>query len=160
MLDSKQKTSSETADLRGGLEAADPTTLLLALVQLTGEGTGLRKPSPYIRGPMNYQEFMADRLRASIRDRLTEVLAEPGPRRKYIVPAARRRAVAQDDVGRDRRSRSGRLYRHDARGPDRRFPAIAQPEMKVFPSILADRDRRLPKPTGFEQRLQPGTATA
>jgi hypothetical protein len=109
---------------------------------------------------MNYQEFMADRLRASIRDRLTEVLAEPGPRRKYIVPAARRRAVAQDDVGRDRRSRSGRLYRHDARGPDRRFPAIAQPEMKVFPSILADRDRRLPKPTGFEQRLQPGTATA
>jgi len=43
---------------------------------------------------------------------------------------------------------------------DRRFPAIAQPEMKVFPSVLADRDRRLPKPTGFEQRLQPGTATA
>jgi hypothetical protein len=76
MLDSKQKTSSETADLRGGLEAADPTTLLLALVQLTGEGTGLRKPSPYIRGPMNYQEFMADQLRASIGDRLTEVLAE------------------------------------------------------------------------------------
>ena len=29
MLDSKQKTSGETADLRGGLEAADPATLLL-----------------------------------------------------------------------------------------------------------------------------------
>ena len=53
---------------------------------------------------MNYQEFMADQLRASIRDRLTEVLAEPGPRRKYIVPAARRRAVARDDVSHDRRS--------------------------------------------------------
>jgi hypothetical protein len=51
MLDSKQKTSGETADLRGGLEAADPATLLLALVQLTGEGTGLRKPSPISAGP-------------------------------------------------------------------------------------------------------------
>jgi len=33
------------------LEAADPATLLLAPVQLTGEGTGLRKPSPISVGP-------------------------------------------------------------------------------------------------------------
>jgi hypothetical protein len=45
-------------------------------------GDWLEEAKPYIRGPMNYQEFMADQLRASIRDRLTEVLAEPGPRRK------------------------------------------------------------------------------
>jgi len=51
MLDSNQKTSGETADLRGGLEATDPGTLLLTLVQLTGEGTGFRRPSPISAGP-------------------------------------------------------------------------------------------------------------
>ena len=65
------------ADLRRGLEAADPATLLLALVQLTGERHWLEEAKPYIRGPMNYQEFMPEQLRAaSIRDRLAEVLAE------------------------------------------------------------------------------------
>jgi 4-hydroxyacetophenone monooxygenase len=76
MLDSGQKTSGETADLRSGLAAADPATLLLALVQLTGERHWLEEARPYIRGPMNYQEFMPEALRASIRDRLTEVLVE------------------------------------------------------------------------------------
>jgi 4-hydroxyacetophenone monooxygenase len=76
MLDSRQKTSGETADLRSGLAAADPATLLLALVQLTSERHWLEEAKPYIRGPMNYQEFMPEELRASIRNRLTEVLAE------------------------------------------------------------------------------------
>jgi 4-hydroxyacetophenone monooxygenase len=76
MQDSRQKTSGETADLRSGLAAADPATLLLALVQLTGEPHWLEEARPYIRGPMNYQEFMPEELRASIRDRLAEVLAE------------------------------------------------------------------------------------
>src|SRR5205807_10623650 len=55
MLDSGQEKSGETADLRGGLEAADPATLLLSLVQLTGERHWLEAAKPYIRGPMNYQ---------------------------------------------------------------------------------------------------------
>jgi 4-hydroxyacetophenone monooxygenase len=76
MFDRKQQVSSENAELRGGLEAADPATLLLALVQLTGERQWLEAARPYIRGPMNYQEFMPEALRASIRGRLAEVLAE------------------------------------------------------------------------------------
>jgi 4-hydroxyacetophenone monooxygenase len=76
MLDSRQETPGDVAGLRRGLEAADPATLLLALVQLTCERHWLEEAKPYIRGPMNYQEFMPDQLRASIRDRLAEVLAE------------------------------------------------------------------------------------
>jgi 4-hydroxyacetophenone monooxygenase len=76
MLDSKQTSVGETADLRRGLAAADPATLLLSLVQLTGERHWLEEARPYIRGPMNYQEFMPEELRASVRDRLAEVLVE------------------------------------------------------------------------------------
>jgi 4-hydroxyacetophenone monooxygenase len=76
MLDSGQETPGDVAGLRGGLEAADPATLLLSLVQLTGERHWLQEAKPHIRGPMNYQELMPDHLRAAIRDRLAEVLAE------------------------------------------------------------------------------------
>jgi hypothetical protein len=37
MLDSRPETTGESAELRRALEAADPATLLLSLVQLTGE---------------------------------------------------------------------------------------------------------------------------
>jgi hypothetical protein len=37
MLDPEPETSGENTGLRRALEAADPATLLLALVQLTGE---------------------------------------------------------------------------------------------------------------------------
>ena len=76
MLDSKQQTSPGRAGMRRNLEAADPATLLLALVQVTGERHWLEAAKPFIRGPMNYQEFMPEAMRASIRDRLSEVLAE------------------------------------------------------------------------------------
>ncbi len=76
MQDSRPETSGQMIDLRSGLEAADPATLLLSLVQLTGERHWLQEARPYIRGPMNYQEFMPEELRASIRNRLAEVLAE------------------------------------------------------------------------------------
>jgi len=68
--------SGETADLRTALEAADPATLLLSLVQLTGERHWLDGARPFVRGPMSYQEFMPEELRARIRDRLAAVLAE------------------------------------------------------------------------------------
>ena len=73
MLDSGVEASSDAAGLRRALEAADPATLLLALVQLTGEKHWLEAAKPFIRGPMNYQEFMPEPLRAAVRDRLSEV---------------------------------------------------------------------------------------
>ncbi|HEV3499360.1 MAG TPA: NAD(P)-binding protein [Bradyrhizobium sp.] len=76
MLDSKLEISGENAGLRRALEAADPATLLLALVQLTGERHWLEAAKPFIRGPMSYQESMPEPLRASIRDRLSDVLTE------------------------------------------------------------------------------------
>jgi 4-hydroxyacetophenone monooxygenase len=78
MLDSGLEASDDNADMRRGLEAADPATLLLALVQLTGERHWLGLAKPFIRGPMSYQEFMPQELRAQVRDRMREVLAEIG----------------------------------------------------------------------------------
>jgi 4-hydroxyacetophenone monooxygenase len=83
MPDSGLPTSDDSIGLRQALEAADPATLLLALVQLTGERHWLEAAKPFIRGPMSYQEFMPEPLRAAIRDRLHEVLAgtgKPAPR--------------------------------------------------------------------------------
>jgi 4-hydroxyacetophenone monooxygenase len=76
MLEFERQASGDKAALRRALEAADPATLLLALVQLTGEKHWLEAAKPFIRGPMSYQEFMPDELRAQVRDRLCEVLAE------------------------------------------------------------------------------------
>ncbi len=76
MLDSELETSDEAGGLRRALEAADPATLLLSLVQLTGEKHWLEAAKPFIRGPMNYQEFMPEPLRTAVRDRLAEVLTE------------------------------------------------------------------------------------
>jgi 4-hydroxyacetophenone monooxygenase len=76
MLDPRPEISDDNAELRRTLAAADPATLLLALVQLTGERHWLEAAKPFIRGPMSYQEFMPEPLRAEVRERLTEVLAE------------------------------------------------------------------------------------
>src|SRR6202140_5576159 len=69
-------TSGENADPPRALEAADPATLLLVLVHLTGEHQWLEAAKLFIKGPMNYQEFMPEPLRAAVRDRLAGVLAE------------------------------------------------------------------------------------
>ena len=76
MQDSGLESPGERAELRRALEAADPATLLLALVQLTGERHWLEAAKPFIRGPMNYQEFMPEPLRAAVRDRLAAVLTD------------------------------------------------------------------------------------
>jgi 4-hydroxyacetophenone monooxygenase len=76
MLDSGLAASDDTIGLQQALQAADPATLLLALVQLSGERHWLEAAKPFIRGPMSYQESMPEPLRAAIRDRLREVLAE------------------------------------------------------------------------------------
>src|SRR5580704_1017617 len=76
MLDFGPGTPGENAEMRRALAAADPATLLLALVQLTGEKHWLEAAKPFIRGPMNYQEFMPEALRAQVRNGISEVLAE------------------------------------------------------------------------------------
>jgi 4-hydroxyacetophenone monooxygenase len=76
MLDQQRNISADKAARQEGLEAADPATLLLSLVQLTGERRWLEQARPFVRGPMNYQEFMPEELRAAIRARMSEVLSE------------------------------------------------------------------------------------
>jgi len=66
MLNAAAETPDQTAERRRALEAADPATLLLVLVQLTGERHWLEAAKPFIRGPMNYQEFMPEPLRAAV----------------------------------------------------------------------------------------------
>ena len=68
--------TSDPARLRAALEQADAATLLLVLVQFTGESVWLEKARPYISGPMSYQEKMPPDLRQSIRARLFDVLMQ------------------------------------------------------------------------------------
>jgi 4-hydroxyacetophenone monooxygenase len=68
--------TSDPARLRAALEQADAATLLLVLVQFTGEPVWLEKARPYISGPMSYQEKMPPDLRQSIRGRLFDVLMQ------------------------------------------------------------------------------------
>lgn len=62
--------------LRAELEGADAATLLLVLVQLTGDTHILARARLHIAGPMNYQETMPEELRGEIRERLTEALID------------------------------------------------------------------------------------
>lgn len=68
---------AEHADvLRDAIAAADPATLLLVLVQLSGERAWLDRARPYIAGPMNYQETMPDEMREAIRAELFDTLLD------------------------------------------------------------------------------------
>src|SRR5215470_16640102 len=62
--------------VRSALEAADPATLLLVLVQLTGDRRWLERARPYISGPMNYHETMPEEMRRDIRNALLASLVE------------------------------------------------------------------------------------
>ena len=62
--------------LRTALEQADPATLLLVLVTLTGDHGWLDRASPFIAGPSSYQETMPAELRAEIRRKLFDVLMD------------------------------------------------------------------------------------
>ena len=78
MQDSKQEILDESIIFRRNLEAADPATLLLSLVQLTGERHWLDEAKPFVRGPMSYQAFMPEELRAAVCARMAEALADLG----------------------------------------------------------------------------------
>jgi 4-hydroxyacetophenone monooxygenase len=76
MQDHEHEAPGHEVTLREALEAADAATLLLSLVQLTGERHWLEQARPFVRGPMNYQELMPEELRAAVRARMAEVLTE------------------------------------------------------------------------------------
>ncbi len=61
---------------RAALEAADAATLMLVLVQLTGDASWLDRARPHIAGPMSYHETMPEELRAEIRAALFDVLMD------------------------------------------------------------------------------------
>ncbi|MAA74608.1 MAG: monooxygenase [Salinisphaeraceae bacterium] len=63
-------------ELRAALEAGDPATLMLVLVQLTGDRHWLDAARPYIRGPMDYQATLPPELAAQIRDHLCKALLD------------------------------------------------------------------------------------
>ncbi len=78
--------ASDPAALRAALESADAGTLLLVLVQFTGDLDLLARAKPFISGPLNYHETMPETLRSEIRDRLSAVLTDYAQRRIPLPP--------------------------------------------------------------------------
>jgi 4-hydroxyacetophenone monooxygenase len=68
--------AADPAALRAALAEADAATLLLVLVQITGDRELLERAHPHITGPMNYHETMPEDLRAEIRIRLEVALLD------------------------------------------------------------------------------------
>ena len=68
--------AADPAALRAALAEADAATLMLVLVQLTGDHGLLERARPHITGPMNYHEAMPEDLRAEIRARLEDALLD------------------------------------------------------------------------------------
>ncbi len=62
--------------LRTALQSADPATLMLVLVTLTGDHGWLDRARPHIVGPSSYQETMPEEMRAEIRAALFDVLMD------------------------------------------------------------------------------------
>ncbi len=80
--------TADPAKLRAGLAAADPATLMLVLVTLTGDHGWLDRARPFIAGPSSYQEHMPDELRTEIREALFDVLMDyaANPRALPAIP--------------------------------------------------------------------------
>jgi len=68
--------AANPAALRAALEAADPATLMLVLVQLTGNRQWLADAQPFIAGPLNYHETMPEQMRVAIREALFDTLTD------------------------------------------------------------------------------------
>ncbi len=68
--------AADPGQLRAALEQADPATLMLVLVTLTGNHDWLDRARPFIAGPSSYQETMPAEMRAEIRSALFDVLMD------------------------------------------------------------------------------------
>lgn len=68
--------AADPEQLRAALQSADPATLLLVLVTLTGDRGWLGRARPHIIGPSSYQETMPAEMRADIRTALYDVLLD------------------------------------------------------------------------------------
>jgi 4-hydroxyacetophenone monooxygenase len=73
-------------ELRIALQSADPATLLLVLVHLTGDQSWLERAAPFIAGPMSYHETMPEDLRDAIRAALHTTLLEYAQQAKPLPP--------------------------------------------------------------------------
>lgn len=78
--------SADPAKLRASLEEADAATLMLVLVQITGDRSLLARARPHISGPMNYHEKMPEELRSEIRTRLADALLDHARTGKALPP--------------------------------------------------------------------------
>lgn len=124
--------ASDPERLREALRGADPATLMLVLVHLTGNAAWLDRARPYIVGPSSYQETMPEALRAEIREALFECLLDlarsgrslpPMPRGdllREMLEVAAGQSVADDylamvseDLEVDSRDDRGMVWRHD-----------------------------------------------
>lgn len=72
--------------LRRAIDGGDPATLLMVLVQLTGERRWLEEARAWISGPMRYHERMPDDLRSAIRTALYDKLIAMRARGEALPP--------------------------------------------------------------------------
>lgn len=76
----------DAVTLRRAIDGGDPATLLMVLVQLTGERRWLDEARAWISGPMRYHERMPDDLRRAIRDALFDRLIAMRARGEALPP--------------------------------------------------------------------------
>nr|MCU0948423.1 NAD(P)-binding protein [Porphyrobacter sp.] len=76
----------DAVTLRRAIDGGDPATLLMVLVQLTGERRWLDEARAWISGPMRYHERMPEDLRRAIRDALFDRLTAMRARGEALPP--------------------------------------------------------------------------
>lgn len=78
--------AAQPQQLRRALEAADAATLMLVLVQFTGDESWLERAREFIKGPMDYQENMPPELARQIRDAVYNTLLEYAREHRPLPP--------------------------------------------------------------------------
>jgi 4-hydroxyacetophenone monooxygenase len=85
----------DAVTLRRAIDGGDPATLLMVLVQLTGERRWLDEARAWISGPMRYHERMSEDLRRAIRDALYDRLTAMRARGEALPPIPTGRLLAE-----------------------------------------------------------------
>lgn len=136
---------ADPAKLHAALAEADAATLMLVLVQMTGDRDLLARARPHITGPMNYHESMPESLRAEIRTRLAEALmdhAQSGTPLPPIPDGEDLREMLSTAVGEDVSADYVSMMREDLeaiqpdpRGLNWRRPPDTQ-KLEAFPVVI------------------------